>query len=60
MELSHAAMGAKWRCVDLLGRTLYSGRVSSLRFPLELPTSSGLVLFVLEPQGRLQSTLKLP
>ena len=60
VELSQAAMGAQWRCVDLLGRTLLSGQVSSLRFPLELPASSGLVLFVLEPQGRLQSTLKLP
>ncbi len=29
VELSQAAMGAKWRCVDLLGRTLLSGQVSS-------------------------------
>ena len=60
VEVSQAAMGAPWRCVDLLGRTLFSGQVESLRFPLPLPATTGMVLFTLQPQHRLPSTQKLP
>ncbi|MDA8787937.1 hypothetical protein OAV84_00025 [Schleiferiaceae bacterium] len=61
VEVSQSAMGAPWRCSDVLGRTLAQGRVESLRFPLPLMGASpGLRVFTLSPEGRQASSQKLP
>ena len=61
VDVDHLAMGASWVVADLLGRTIAKGRITALRFrlPNTLP-SQGLLLFSLQPEGRLAKTVKLP